>query len=119
MLKRIIATAVLGGALTLGVAGVAGASPPAGATHPRCAKAPAALARIAKLEAKANAWLPKAEQREATATSEGHADVAARIERRIDRVQRLEAKGTALRQRIEAACPGASSSGTSSGTSQS
>ena len=106
MLKKIIATAVLGGTLALGAAGVAGAATTGNATHPNCAKAQAAVTRIAKLEAKANVWLPKAQQREAAAVQNGNTKRAARIERRIDRVQKLEAKANARVQRIEAKCPG-------------
>ncbi len=106
MLKKIIATTVLGGTLALGAAGVAGAATTGGSAHPNCAKAQAAVTRIVKLEAKADVWLPKAQQREATATQNGNAKRAARIGRRIDRVQKLEAKANARIQKVEAACPG-------------
>ena len=105
MLKKIVATAVLGGTLALGAAGVAGAAT-GGSTHPNCAKAQAAVTRIVKLEAKANVWLPKAQQREATAVQNGNTARAARIERRIARVQKLEARANARIQKLEAKCPG-------------
>jgi hypothetical protein len=118
MVRKIIATAVTGVALTLGAAGAAGAAatPPTsvGTAPASCAKAPHALARIAKLEAKAGKWVTAAEQRQATATQDGRTKAAARIGRRITRVEKLEAKGTALVSKIEAACPGAAA--TSGGT---
>ncbi len=52
MLKKIIATAVLGGTLALGAAGVAGAATTGSSAHPNCARAQAAVTRIVKLEAK-------------------------------------------------------------------
>jgi hypothetical protein len=116
MLKKIIATAVLGGTLALGAAGVAGAATTSGTTHPNCAKAQAAVTRIVKLEAKANVWLPKAQQREATASQNGNTKRADRIERRIARVQKLEAKAAPRIQKLEAACPGTT---TPSGTAAS
>ena len=106
MLKKIIATAVLGGTLALGAAGVAGAAATGSSKHPNCAKAQAAVTRIVKLEAKADAWLPKAQQREATALKNGNTVRAARIEKRIDRVQKLEAKANVRILKLEAACPG-------------
>jgi outer membrane murein-binding lipoprotein Lpp len=107
MVKKILATAVLSGALTFGVAGVAGAASTTTGTYPSCAKAPKALAHIDKLEAKGNTWLAKAAQRETAANQAGRTKAAARIERRIQRVEKLEAKGARLSSKIEAACPGA------------
>jgi hypothetical protein len=139
MIRKVIAVAVLSGAIALSGAGVASAATPtgtsSGATAPAgtgtgtgtgtganrttfCARAPQLLARIGKLEAKASVWLPKAEAREAKATQNHHPKVAARIAKRITRVQKIEARGTTLEQKINAACPGAgsASAGSSSTT---
>jgi hypothetical protein len=123
MVRKFVATGAIAGALalagvlgSLAVSGVAGAatsgsaSTTAPAHTPNCTKAPARLARIAKLEAKAQAWLPQAQQRLTTAEQQGHPRRVARIERRIGRVERLEARGNRLQAKIEAACPGSSNS---------
>ena len=112
MVRTIITTTVLAGVLTVGGAGVASAAT-TGATGstpahvPDCAKAPAALARIQRLEGRATTWLPKAQQRLATAQQEGKQARATRIQRRIAFVEKAEVRGTARQQRIDAACPGA------------
>jgi uncharacterized membrane protein YgcG len=130
MFAKVIATTAFGASLALGVAGVAGAAVTGGTTTggsgttqaARCAKAPAALARLRKLDARYQAWLPKAEQREAAAKNGGHDAQAARIQGRIDRAEKAYQKGESRYQKIEAACPGATgttggSTGTSSGGS--
>jgi hypothetical protein len=119
----------MGGALTLAGAGVAAAAAPSssgsaniGSTAPavssgtfNCANAPRALARIAKLESKAQVWAPKAEAREAKAVAADKTKVADRIGRRVKRVEALEARGTARAGKIQALCPGSSpTTGTSS-----
>jgi hypothetical protein len=122
-----IAVCVLTGVLTVGGAGAAAAAststggPSESSARTtgtyNCANAPHALTRIAKLEAKAQAWVPKAQQRETQATQAGHPKVAARIGRRITRVETLEAKGTKLADKIEGLCPGAApATGSSSGS---
>jgi hypothetical protein len=120
MVRKIVATIALSGAVVLGgTLGALAVSAPAGAATagsgtataphaPNCAKAPARLAHLAALESKAQSWLPGARQRQSAAVQQGRPKVAARIQRRIDRVERLEARGTRLQQRIEAACPGSS-----------
>ncbi len=115
MIRKVIATTALTGALALGVGGVASAAsttPPAGgtatATHTfNCARAPRVLARIAKLEARAQAFIPKAQAREATAQKNGNTTRANKIAARITRVQGLEARAATLQQKVEATCPGA------------
>jgi hypothetical protein len=118
-----IVVCVLSGALTLGGAGVAaaasstsnGSTPVSGAAGTggsskgtfNCANAPKALARIAKLEAKAQAWLPKAEARETKATQSGHTKLAAKIAKRVQRVQKLEVAGNKRAAHIQSLCPGA------------
>ncbi|MGH9919270.1 MAG: hypothetical protein ACRD6W_10460 [Nitrososphaerales archaeon] len=107
MFKRIIATAALGGSLAIGGSTAAwAASSTTQPTQFNCTNAPKALARITKLESKAQTFVTKATAREATATKAGHTRVAKFIQHRITAVQRREAKGTALMKRIESACPG-------------
>lgn len=113
---KLMAAAAVCGALTLGgavlatAAGAATGGSSSGTDAPNCAKAPAVLARIDKLETRASNWLPGAEQREATAQQDGDRVQAARIARRIARVERLQQRGDKLEQKIEAACPGAAAS---------
>ena len=109
MLKKVIAAAVVGGTLVLGAAGIAGAAT-TGSTHPNCSKAQNVVNRVTKLEAKASVWLPKAEQREATAKQNGDTARADRIQKRINRVNALETKANARVQKLEAACPGVTAS---------
>jgi hypothetical protein len=108
MIGRIIATAALGGTLALGGTAAASAAPTTTASrHFDCANAPKALSRINTLESKAQSFVTKATARETAATNAGHPKVAKRIGRRIAFVERREARGTTLVQRIETACPGA------------
>ncbi|HEY2215220.1 MAG TPA: hypothetical protein VGH31_09205, partial [Acidimicrobiales bacterium] len=75
-----------------------------------------AQARVPKIqarEAKLATWVTKAQSRESAATTAGHPKAAARIGRRITRVEKLEAKGEKRLARIAAACgSGATSSST-------
>ena len=66
--------------------------------------------RVNKLEAKAAAWVPKAQAKEAKATAANHTKLAAAIGRRIARVQKLETRGTTLLAKIAAKCGTASAS---------
>jgi hypothetical protein len=114
--RTLIAGTAITGALTFGAAGLAGAttptsssSPTSSATSPatlatRCAKAEARVPKINAREAKAAAWVTKAEAREVKAKAGGHTKIATRIENRITRVQKLEARGTTLLARIAAKC---------------
>jgi hypothetical protein len=60
--------------------------------------------RVNKLEARAATWVPKAQANEAKATAADHTKLAARIGRRIARVQTLEGKGNTLLAKIAAKC---------------
>ena len=53
--------------------------------------------------------MPKAQAREAKATAAGHTKVAARIGKRIARVQKFETRGTTLLAKIAAKCGSATS----------
>jgi hypothetical protein len=55
-------------------------------------------------QAKIAAWETKAETRETTATTAGHTKIAKRIENRIDRVKKAEARGEKLMANITAKC---------------
>jgi len=128
MVRTFIAVAAVSGTLALGITGVAGAAAPASATPTststsaptstptspatqatRCAKAQKLAVRIHTAETKATAWVPKAQAREAKATAAGHTKLAARIARRIARVQKRETRGTALLAKISAKCGSATS----------
>lgn len=119
MFGKIIATAALGGTLALGGATAASAAPAttAATTSFNCANAPKALARIGTLESKAQTFVTKATAREAAATKAGHTKLAGRIQKRIAAVQKREARGTALTQKIQAACPGATATPSPSASS--
>jgi hypothetical protein len=106
MIRSVFAGAALTGTLALGAVGVAGATTTTSApTHVvNCTKAQARAAKIEAREAKAASWVSTAQGREATATTAHHPKVAARIGRRISRVQKLEAQGTKVLARIAAKC---------------
>jgi hypothetical protein len=115
--RTLIAGAAITGALTFGAAGLAGASTPAtGGTTPAvtkaglCAKAEARVPKIQAREAKAAAWVPKAEAREAAAKAAGHTKQATRIQNRINRVEKAEARGHAILAKIAAKCGGSTAS---------
>jgi len=119
-ITKIVATAALGSTLALsaaGAAGAAGAAAPRGSasahasTPPKiCAKAPALVSRLEKLNARYDTWLPKAEQREATAKADHRTRQATRIQHRINRLGSLDNRVTALVKKIDSVCPGSSTS---------
>ncbi len=119
MLRRIIAGTAVAGALTMGVAGVAGAATPNSGSSTNgtpsakvCARAAKIEARVQKLEAKLNAFVPKAEAREAKAKANGHTKLATAIANRITKVQNREAKINTRLSKLEAKCGTASSGAT-------
>jgi hypothetical protein len=120
MLRRIIAGTAVAGALTMGVAGVAGAATPSGSTGTgtpsaaACARAAKVEARIHTWEAKVNARLPQAQAREAKANAAGHTKLANAIAKRITRVQTRESKLNARLATIDAKCGTGSTGSTSS-----
>jgi hypothetical protein len=110
MISKLVATSVLAGGLTLGIGGVASAAAPTAGSattphHLTCAGAPKLEARIQSLEAKGQAWLPKAEARLAVAQKDNDQTKAAKIQKRITRVQHLLAQATTWLSKIEAKCP--------------
>ena len=118
MIRRIFATAALGGSLALGGATAAWAAPTTTApSHFNCAKASKALSHIDKVESKDQAFVVKATSRETAATKAKHPKAAKLIQKRITAAQKREARATTRMQRIEAACPGSTATPSSSTTS--
>jgi hypothetical protein len=78
--------------------------------HVTCGRATKAMARITKAEAAISTRLPKLEATESRLTSAGHAKLAARVERRIQRLQTAEGKLGGLASKIQAKCPTTTSS---------
>ena len=125
-IRKIVATAVVGGALVLGTAGSAGASTlaataPSGTSaataqlspgakdrlaHFSCSRATKVLARIHRAETGIAAGLPRLHAAEAKATAAGQTRKAARIGKLITRLGRpgAEARLQRLATAIEAKC---------------
>ena len=110
IIKKLITTTALASALTLGAAGVAGAAGPpastaAGSHTVDCTRAAKVLTRLEALDQRTGTFLSKAPIREQQAVSGGHPVLAARIEKRITRVQKVQARLQRWISRIQAACP--------------
>jgi hypothetical protein len=131
MWKKLAGSMVVAGAMSLGSVGVAVAAPASGSgtgsgapapkigKHFNCANAPRALARIDKGEALITKRLPKLEGAEEKAQQHGNTTRALRIEKRIDRLTKLQTKGNGLIAKVEAKCPNTaplSPSGSTGGT---
>jgi len=123
MFRKIIAGTAVAGALTFGMAGMAGAATtntptPASGTPSAtlCAKAATVEAKIQKWESNVATRLPKAEARETKAKAAGHTKVATFIANRIAKVQARETKLNALLAKIQAKCGTTPASGTSGNT---
>lgn len=116
--------------LSLGVGGLAGAatpappSTPAPATSPttpathrhfNCARAPRVLARIQRVEARIKAGLPKLQAAEQRAKAAGRTRAAARIQRRIKRLEnsKTTARLDRLNTAIQTKCGVSASTGSS------
>jgi hypothetical protein len=78
-----------------------------------CTLASRLLDRIARVEQRAQKWLPRAQARESAARAAGNTALAQRIAQRISRVEGLESRGSAITGRIEARCPGSAPGGAS------
>jgi division protein CdvB (Snf7/Vps24/ESCRT-III family) len=70
-------------------------------------RAPKALARITKVETAIGQRLPKLQAREKALTSAGHTKLAARVEKRITRLQKVDSRVATLATKIETRCPSA------------
>jgi len=109
--KKLAIGVVAVGALSLGTAGVAGAAaspvavPKVGA-HFNCARATKVLTRIQKVESRITAGLPKLNAAEERATKNGKTARAARLEKRITRLEspQLQARLNKASTAIEAKC---------------
>ena len=112
MFRKLIAGTAVAGALTFGMAGIAGASTgTSGNTGPAitpsttvCSLLPQMQARAQKVESKINAVLPKAEAGEAKAKAAGHTKLADRIANRITKVQDRETKVNARLAKLSTEC---------------
>lgn len=109
--KSLVIGAVAVGALTIGSAGIAGAATPAtpataSAQQFNCANASKVLTRIQNGEARIADGLPKLTAAEAKATAAGRTKLAARIQRRITRLESPAFKNRLDRvaSKIEAKC---------------
>jgi hypothetical protein len=117
MFRKIIAGTAVAGALTLGMAGIAGAStgstvnsgPAITGSTTVCSLLPQIQARVQKVETKLAADLPKAQAREAKAKAAGHTKLADAIANRITRIQDRETKVNARLAKLSAACSTGSS----------
>lgn|SRR5487761_1697598 len=123
MIGKFVTAAALSVGLVAGTAGTAFAAtsgPGTSGSTPtaKCAKAAKVLTRLDKVEGHITTVLPKWEAAEQKATQNGHPKLAARIEKRIKRLERLQSQGNARIQKIEQRCPGLSSGASGSASVQ-
>jgi RNase H-fold protein (predicted Holliday junction resolvase) len=113
--RSLVVGAVAVGALTLGSAGIAGAAatpstpstPATASAHQfNCANATKVLTRIQNVETKIASGLPKLTAAESKATAAGRTKLAARIQKRITRLESTTFKNRLDRvaAKIEAKC---------------
>jgi hypothetical protein len=109
MFRRIIAGTAVVGALTLGLAGAAGAAtgtnaPAITSSTTVCSLLPKIEARVQKVESKLAADLPKAQAAEAKAKAAGHTKLGDRIGNRITKIQDRETKANARLAKLSSEC---------------
>jgi hypothetical protein len=114
LVHKAVAATVICGAVALGTGGAAfaatpGSTPAATGAH-RCVRADKALARVEKAEAAVTQRLPKLQAEETKLTTKGRTKAAARVEKRIARLNKIETKAGALASKIETKCPSGTSS---------
>ena len=106
--KAVVVGAVAVGALSIGTAGTAGMAGAAAPTarHFNCARADKRLMRIEKNEWRIAAGLPKLKANEAKAAAAGKTARAARLEKRINRLEstKFKARLTKRSAGIQAKC---------------
>ena len=109
--KALAATAICA-AVALGTGGAAFAttptassSTPVTARHVTCGRATKAMARINKAEAAISTRLPKLQAAESRLTTKGRTKVAARVEKRIQRLETADGRLGGLATKIQAKCP--------------
>jgi hypothetical protein len=121
MIRKLAATVVAAGVLTVGVGGVAFAKAPNGATPPSsakahtdkgahtkkpdCSKAPQLEARLEKIKDTLQARIDKEKAALDRAKDAGKADEAQKIEARLDKTQKRLANVEKLLERIHDRCP--------------
>jgi len=124
---RLAVAVVAVGALSLGTAGIAGASAvsvPKVSGHFNCARASKALARIQRGEARIAAGLPGLTAAEAKAKAAGNTARATHIEKRITRLEsptfhaRLTRATTAIEAKCHVTTPGTAGGSSASSTTQ-
>ena len=119
MIAKFVTAAVLGAAVTAGTTApaFAAASGSSGSSSPAvsCTRAQQVVDRLTKVDVRITTVLPKLQAAETKAEQAGHSKLAARIEKRIGRLQKLRSRDEKRIARIEGRCPGVTaSSGTSS-----
>ena len=120
--KKLIVGVVAVGALSVGAAGVAGAATsgtvnvaPAGAHSFNCANASKVLGEIQNAESHIANGLPKLTAAQAKASAAGKTRLAARLQRRITRLEsatfkaRLDKATSAIEAKCNVSAPGATS----------
>jgi hypothetical protein len=122
MIRKLAATVVAAGVLTVGVGGAAFAKAPNGATpppssakshtdngahskKPDCSKAPQLEARLEKIKDTLQARIDKEKAALDRAKDAGKADEAQKIEARLDKTQKRLAKVEKLLERLHDRCP--------------
>lgn len=82
-----------------------------------CSAAGVRLARLARVQTRISTALPKVEAAESKAKSNGHPKLAARLARRVSRLEKVQTKVANRISRIEERCPGVTpNSGDAGGT---
>lgn len=110
MFRKIIAGTAVAGALTLGLAGVAGADTPAsssgaGIKATLCADLPQIQSKVQDVETTLNnTWIPKLQAAETKAQQTGHTALANKIAARITHLQQRESKVNDRLQKLQAKC---------------
>jgi hypothetical protein len=114
LVHQAVAATVICGAVALGTGGAAfaatpGSTPAATGAH-HCTRADKALARVEKAETAATQRLTKLQADETKLTTAGRTKAAARVEKRITRLNKIETRAGTLATKIESKCPSGTSS---------
>jgi hypothetical protein len=114
MIGKLLAGAAVSVGLLSGTAGAAFGATSGTVPAGGCAHASKVLHRLEAVEARITVALPKLQAAEQKATQNGHPKLAARIGKRITRLQILQSKASARIPKIEQRCPGTGGNGTAS-----
>jgi hypothetical protein len=110
MFRKIIAGTAVAGALTLGLAGAAGAAtvstggPAISSSTTVCSLLPQIQAKVQKVESKLATDLPKAQAAEAKAKAAGHTKLADRIANRVTKIQDRETNVNTRLSKLSSEC---------------